>query len=156
MATRVRHGPRVSVKVTQDIIEAAVPRDSGHCMVADAVKATVPNARSVAVDLQTIRWSDPKLGRRFTYLTPRTAQVALINFDQGTRPEPFEFQLRNAQSTPLKSTKIKEHARMVRPVDAAAHSVPDRVGGRTPPIGPLAHGSASGRRRAFGIRALTL
>src|SRR5271170_4180133 len=98
--------PRVAIAVTRDIIEDAVVRDSSHCMIAQAVRSAVPNAKSISVDLQTIRWSDAELGLRYTYLTPRVAQVALIDFDQAKSPKEFAFQLRQGQVTRM-STKYK-------------------------------------------------
>ena len=50
--------PRVNVQVTPDIINVAARRDSGHCMIADALRLAVPEAQSVSVDLATIRWTD--------------------------------------------------------------------------------------------------
>jgi hypothetical protein len=41
-------------------------------------------------------FTDPKKNIRYTYLTPREAQIALINFDRGVMPNPFGFMLRSA------------------------------------------------------------
>lgn len=68
-------------------------------MIAEAVKAVRPDANHVSVDLQTIRFTDAKRGMRYTYLTPRIAQIALLKFDQGITPTEFEFQLRGGQVT---------------------------------------------------------
>lgn len=89
--------PRVPVDVTEYLIEDSTARDSGHCMIADAVKEAVPDATYISADIQTIRFT--RGGFRYTYLTPRKAQVALIQFDQGEKPEPFAFQLRTGQTT---------------------------------------------------------
>ena len=89
------------IKVTQEMIDRAIPADSSHCMIADAVQATLPKAEFVAVDLATIRWSDRKKGLRYTFLTPRGAQWALVQFDQGVKPEPFSFILRQGQTTSM-------------------------------------------------------
>src|SRR6266702_2903704 len=62
-------------------------------MIADSVKHCYPWARNVTVDIQTIRLSDPDRGVRFTYLTPRQAQLALLDFDAGEPVEPFNFVL---------------------------------------------------------------
>jgi hypothetical protein len=68
-------------------------------MLAEAVKEAYPDATRVAVDLQTIRFSDNR-GRRYTYLTPRLAQVALVKFDQGSQTiTPFSVKLRNGVAT---------------------------------------------------------
>lgn len=162
-----RRSPRVTIEVTEELIDQAVRGDSGHCMIAEAVKAAYPNARYVSVDLQTIRFSDPTTHERYTYLTPRAAQVALVDFDQGAHPQPMRFQLRGAQVTPsgsrqarsgkaaseaqrraaAKATAASKQVR-ARLTNEPAGDVPDKIGGRTPPTTPIA------RRRAFGLRAL--
>ena len=165
--------PRLAVDVTDEIIAAAVPRDSAHCMLAEAVRAAYPGAVRVSADLQTIRFTDPARGRRYVYLTPRVAQVALINFDQGNLPAAFKFRLRGAQVTMSGMTARREHraaaprkpeterqraqraaalgrARLatVTPSARASGEVPARIGGKRPPLSTFA------RRRAFGLRAL--
>jgi len=88
--------PRVYLNVTQDIIDKSTVKNSSHCVIAEAVKEAFSGARFVSVDLQTIRFTDPDPKRpyRYTYLTPRTAQVALVQFDQGHKIVPFNVQLR--------------------------------------------------------------
>lgn len=83
--------PNLLVKVTQHHIDTALPQDSEHCMIADAIKDAFPGARMVSVDTSTIRFTDPKKGLRYVYFTPPFAQSALIGWDEGVRPEPFEF-----------------------------------------------------------------
>jgi len=216
---RVPRSRRVDVAVTPEVIETAVEGDSGHCMIADAVKAALPDARNISVDLQTIRFSDPKKRMRYVYLTPRMAQLALVDFDAGEKPEPFTFRLdrahivamkdpkapkdpRKAGSTPAKTralakarasraqerqipqtpaerrNEIKRNERAAAQAGALQEGgsrvvthgmeghVPVRVGGTTPPIGPLASGATGrsrshkkgqtpvSRRRQFGLRAL--
>jgi hypothetical protein len=90
--------PTLKVSVTSEIIEAAKKRDSSHCAVAAALKKAYPRAVAIAVDLQTVRFSDPGKRVRYFYLTPRSAQVALVNFDQGVTPQPFEYTLRSAHT----------------------------------------------------------
>jgi hypothetical protein len=149
-------------------------------MIAEAVKAAYPDARSVSVDLATIRFSDPTQGLRYTYLTPRIAQVELVMFDRGTKPEPFQFQLRNGMVTmagtrrPPKKPSTKEareilgrnfeKAAKVSPTRRAAvvrgendKVTPDRIGGSTPPLQKGARDDVPfSRRRAFGLRGLEL
>lgn len=162
--------PRVTLEVTDEMIDDAIPRDSSYCVFAEAVKAAFPTARKVAVDIQTIRFTDPKRGLRYTYLTPRPVQIAIINFDQGIRPNAFEISLRNGQVTasgrnenvnqmgkrPLSAAQKKSIAKAraaKQKLDKATlvarqkGHVPDKVGGKPPPMAP-------GRRRAFGVRAL--
>jgi hypothetical protein len=102
--------PRVAIAVTSRHIETNITRDSSHCMIAEAIRSTVKNATSVSVDLQTIRWSDPEKRLRYTYLTPRIAQINLIKFDQGIKPEEFAFHLRGGQVTRM-SSRASGHTR---------------------------------------------
>ena len=163
--------PKISVNVTEEIIKESTLRDSSHCMIAEAVRAAYPDAQRVSVDLQTIRLSDPKKGLRYTYLTPRTGQVALIRFDQGELPEPFTMQLRGGQVTTANPKKnlgtdaqkkrfaetqaqreqrraALDKARLVSTNGERDGTVIERVGGKTPPLSTFA------RRREFGLRGL--
>ncbi len=94
--SKSKKSPVVDVKVTQEIIDHAIARDSGHCVVADAIAATLPHVNHVSVDLQTIRFTDPKKHERYVYLTPRSAALAIIQTDQGEKPAPFNLRLRSA------------------------------------------------------------
>lgn len=167
---RLPKSPHLKVVITREIIESAKTRDSSHCMVAEAVKSAFPSASYVSVDLQTIRMSDPSKGLRYTYLTPRVAQIGLIKFDQGDNGiEPFEFLLRRGQvtrsgktkpgiglseqqllqrKTAAESAQKKRNGRTILTNRGDGNSVPDRIGGKPPPTTPFA------RRRAFGLRAL--
>lgn len=163
---RTIRGPVVSIVVTDDLIKTSEVRSSSHCMIAEAVRASVPNAQKITVDLQTVRWSDATKGLRYIYLTPRTAQVALINFDQGERPDAFEFRLRGAQVTRMgAANKAKSRARhkpatdikddhQVDPlkkksVNAIGKLNTHVTGGLPPPVSNFA------KRRQFGIKGLT-
>lgn len=92
--------PRVVVTVSAAEIEHSVRRNSSHCMIAEAVKRCQPGATGISVDLQTVRWTNPAKGLRYIYLTPRAAQVALIDYDQGQHPKPFSFVLSGGQTIP--------------------------------------------------------
>lgn len=95
-STRRPPSPRLTIAVDQELIDNAVRRDSRHCWIAEAIKAAVPEMTSITVDLQTIRFTDPKKRLRYSYLTPAPCNVALIDFDRGMRPEAFNFALRTA------------------------------------------------------------
>lgn len=163
---RTPRAPRIKLVITNEMIEDAIPRDSSHCLWAESVKVAVPDARHVSVDLQTIRFSNPVKGLRYTYLTPRIAQIALVQFDQGIRPEPQEVLLRNGQVTaagrrmptskPLSEAQLKQRqvaykksglAKAKLHSETSSGTVPAKVGGKTPPI-------AAGKRRAFGLRGM--
>jgi hypothetical protein len=157
----------VQFEVTQQIIDTAKPRDSGHCMIADAVKAAIPGAAHVSVDLATIRFSDRKIGKRYVYLTPASAQQALVAFDQGAEISPFRFRMRQAQVTDIVASAHKGRPNSLeRPVrapratignatrsaDVADKNMPVKIGGQLPPVAVLSN--ARGRIRQFGIRQL--
>lgn len=161
--------PTLTLEITNELIGDAVQRDSSHCLWAEAVKAAFPDARHVSVDLQTIRFSDPKKELRYTYLTPRVAQVALVQFDQGILPDPHSVQIRRGQVTRMSSRVASKKeltpAQKTQRAKASAASkvsrerlakstlrkdgtaVLERTGGKTPPL-------AAGKRRAFGLRGL--
>jgi len=46
----VRRSPRLTIEVSREIIQNATQRDSSHCMIADAVRAAVPNAEGVEAE----------------------------------------------------------------------------------------------------------
>lgn len=91
-----RRSPRVVLDITEDIIQSAVRANSSACVYADAIKAQVPNATRVSVDLATMAWTDPRAGVRYTYLTPDAARVSLFGFDRGVSPVPHELVLHRA------------------------------------------------------------
>jgi len=177
MSTRLPKAPQIHVKVTQDLITSAIPRDSHHCMIAEAIQRDYPALAKVSADLATIRGTDPKRGLRFTWMTPRVAQVFLVDFDRGRTVDPFEFKLRGAQVTSAYSRKKHAKHKPLTPKQREARmrsakkmneslrkarlrpsrgngSVPDRVGGKTPPMQLTKDGVPFSRRRAFGLRAL--
>ena len=184
---KLGHPPSMNIEVTLEVIAEGVRKNSSHCVVAEAVRAhlNVLEAKSngkskfsnVSVDLQTIRFSNLAKKERYTYLSPRSCQVCLVDFDQGKKPEPFTFRLRDGQTTrsgyslaemakkrarrakqnlneiekeklQVDELKTSNKATMRIPVDGNKHgTIPEKVGGRTPPI-------SIGNRRSFGLRAL--
>lgn len=154
-------GPQVRVQVTAEQINTSTRSHSSHCMIAEAIKSAVPTAGRVAVDISTCRFSDLKKGFRYTYLTPRVAQEALVDFDEGLAPKPFSFTLRGAhvsraghpkspnQGTKAQATKatrqgkVPTRAKLVGRHDRSI--TPRRVGGSPPPQLHI--------RREFGMRA---
>src|SRR5437762_92293 len=159
--------PAPQISVTEDHIRNGKQADSTHCMIAEAIRAAVPGAKRVAVDLQTIRFTDPKRPLRYVYLTPPSCQSALIQFDQAVLPEPFEFKLRGAhvlaageshlrkpltraeKSARTRDRRAARRMRKRRIVSRDRHLKKlEVVGGRAAPI------SRFHRIRKFGIRAL--
>jgi hypothetical protein len=159
--------PRVAVQVTREIIDSAEQRDSSHCMIAEAVKAAVPGAAKVSVDLQTIRFTDPQRRLRYVYLTPRQAQLALVAFDQGLHTDPFSMTLRGAQVLKVGDPKAPRPEGKTPPMPEGKRvelvqrqndhpGVPEVVGGYAPPVAALSNTRYGGKRRAFGLRGLHL
>lgn len=158
--------PRIDFAVTERHIAEAVPRDSGHCMIADALRDAIPNAEFISVDLATIRWTDVTAGYRYVYLTPGVAQAALIAFDQGERPEPFHVKqnaaqmhltagARRARTERNRTVKDatgawpRENAELMPPREGSrsAGSVMVKTGGE-----PLPGPGRAYKRREFGLR----
>jgi hypothetical protein len=120
-------------------------------MIAEAVKAVVLGAGTVQVDLQTIRFTDPKKPFRYAYLTPRIAQVFLIDFDEGrTDIEPFSFKLKRGMVTAVQRgnhSGKRGPEQLVLGDKSTKTGPPRRVGGKMPPRGRPA------ARREFGLKA---
>ena len=108
-----RRAPSVKIEVdaTADLIDRAIKRDSHNCFVAEAIKMAFPIATNVTVDLQAIRLTDPETRLRYLFFTPRVCQLALIAFDQGIMPEPFQFTL----TKPMRITRGRGPAKEETP-----------------------------------------
>jgi hypothetical protein len=147
-----RNRPRAYA--TEDLIANAMKKDSSHCVAAEAIKTAIPEARFVAVDIQTMRWSVPSMGKRYVQLTPWVVQDFIINWEEANRPnlQPFDFELRPTMTIPIHYSNPEEaKARRKRRLRAkrrlkrqSGRSVPHVESGRAPP--------KVGRRREFGLR----
>jgi hypothetical protein len=144
------------VPVTQEQIDLAVPKDSSHCMIADALKEKMPEARRVSVDLATIRYTLG--GIRYIHLTPSSCQVALLRFDHGEKVEPFTFSMQAPVQTHQSGHKSKRTDNKATTKRVNTSSIVQKRGGNAPPLAPLANRSSSGVRsgriRQFGIRGM--
>lgn len=107
--------PVVPVVVAQRHIDTAIPKDSNHCMIADAIREAHPTFRAISVDTATIRFTDPEKKLRYVYLTPSPAIDALIDFDEGRAPAPFSFELRRAAQITSVWVYEKKGTRRKRP-----------------------------------------
>jgi hypothetical protein len=160
--------PRHNVAVTPEIIERACRRNSRHCMIAEAVKAQIPGATTVCVDMMTVRFSIPEKGLRYTYPTPALAQDALARFDRGLIVEPITVRLKNGQATSMvwhekqddgkrmqrQLHKLGRKKLRVTPASGGTRIETEIVGGKPPPVQKPKHGSNSSIR-VFGIRNWT-
>jgi len=132
---------RINVQVSQEHINLATRADSSHCMIADALRAALPDAKKVSVDLQTIRFTDPKKGQRFTYLTPTIAQDYLVAFDQGLPLTPFNFSLHAPVQVGHAGSRQPGESRGFEGMKATkGTSIPVKVGGEPMPMAALYHG----------------
>jgi hypothetical protein len=94
-----RHQPQqqIAVSVSAEAVAAVTAgRIDGERLIAAAVRAARPDVRNVAVDLGTIRWTDPKSGRRVTFATPVVVRDALLALAGSATPAPFRFILGRA------------------------------------------------------------
>jgi hypothetical protein len=96
-APSVWESGRAEISVEQQHIDEALRANSSHCAIAMAIATAIPHAQRIAVDLQTIRWTDKKRGVRYVFLTPHVAQTeVIIPFDQGETCKPVTFKMRPA------------------------------------------------------------
>jgi hypothetical protein len=95
---RRRNPPKqTTVTITAEAIAAVrAGRIVGEGVIKEAIRAARPDVRNVAVDLGTVRWTDPKSGKRVTFRTPDSLRYALTAMTRGERPEPFRFILGRA------------------------------------------------------------
>lgn len=102
-----KHGsPVLELHIAEDDYQRAAQSKSGGCLIADAIKRQYPHLSNPSVDMATIRVSDRKAGKRYTYLTPPNAQHLLLSFDQGWRQLADEVKLERAvKITPLIRSK---------------------------------------------------
>lgn len=156
----IGHIPTLSIPVSAEMIENGIERQSNHCIIAEAVKAKHPTFKHVAVDLQTVRATDPAKGERYVWLTPRPVQTLIVQFDAGLRKrlKPFRFTLKGGQIIASGETVAerkarnakynrRKAARLRKGANRSARVIPEIVGGSEPPKAP-------GRRRAYGVRGL--
>jgi len=96
-----------TIQITRENIEQASRRDSRRCMIAEAMQQANPHWTKIMVDLQSIRWTNPRTKKRYVVLTPEDAAAALVKFDHGDSDiEPFTVTLKAIQTTP-----VEVHAR---------------------------------------------
>lgn len=161
---RVGRNGGIYLDITEEIIETATRRDSSHCVVADALRAARPDVQRISVDLQSIRFTDPKDGKRYIFWTPSTAQNIVLGFDQGIRPEPARIRLgRPVQVTVPsnhnpKTGEVRRSGKAELEESGSTNGFGRRVitknGGKPIAQGALSSAPRKGRRRTFGLRQL--
>ncbi len=134
--------PVIVIPVSSKTIENAVKADSHKCMIADAIKARIPTAQFITVDLQSIRFTDQKTRVRYKYFTPLTGQQALVNFDQGKNVKPFALTMKDGIQEHV-PTETKKRSKRKN------HSLPRKQRKPTRP-----YKSRAKKERKFGLRNL--
>lgn len=151
----------VYLDVTEQIIDNATQRDSAHCVIADAIRATIPEATRISVDLQTIRFTDTTNSRRYIWLTPPAAQMAILGFDQGIRPKAGRIRLGQpiqtvrAGHTHLHDPKVADVTVRTETTTRSPEAHITIEGGKPIGQGALSSSPRRGRKRVFGLRQLT-
>jgi hypothetical protein len=112
----------ISLQVEQHKIDNAQRKNSHCCMIADALKDALPEAKFISVDLQSIRFSIDKI--RYFYFTPTIAQHALLKFDQGIKLKPLEFTMRSGTIKKVEPRANKDRPkRNHKPKGTAKHHI---------------------------------
>jgi hypothetical protein len=155
--------PKSKIHVSDEIIAKACQGNKRYCMIAEAIRTQVKGATAISVDLMTIRYSNLEKGLRYIFHTPRTAQIALMNFDGGNPISPFSFRLRGGQIVTM--VKRGEHGKgetqrhnlgrrkISTRKEANGGVVTETVGGESPPkLSP--HPSHQSIRK-FGLGGFT-
>lgn len=140
----VAHYPPINVEITQHHIDVAIPEDSSHCMIADAIRSALPQARNISVDLQAIRFTDPDKAQRYIYFTPTIGQGALVAFDEGRPLVPFSFTLRSPIQVVAAGKRQRGESRVFEGMrTTTASKLGVQIGGRPLPSANLYHGPGS-------------
>ena len=157
MAVRSKYG-KPYINITEKEINEGLVADSRKCMIAEAVKACLPNVKNVSVDLATVRFTDKKTGSRYTYMTPRAAQQALVQFDNGQKPDPFRIRLQTlfqirpkptiARRSPTQGIASEGTILSEKYHGGIKEPAPVKIGGQPMPKAAL------GYIRRFGLRTL--
>jgi hypothetical protein len=115
----------VEIVVTEDHIAKAMHDVTHRCMVADAIRASVPGVSHVQVDMQTIRFTRNR--ERETYFTPWDVQNALIDFDGHDPIKPFIFRLVFRNRVIIQRSLVAETSKPVDNARNRAHRAKKRA-----------------------------
>jgi len=148
--------PRQKIEVKEKDIRESCRKNANRCMIASAIRKQFPEAQSVYVDMLSIRWSDPERGLRYTYMTPKPVQNALIRFDMGLEIKPFYFQVRSGQVSGMRIRNKRVQLGRPRKTEKEENGaiVITKFGGVPPPRGVPPHPSAQ-HIRHFGAGYFT-
>ena len=90
-----RHMGALTIEITKEAWEEASRSKSGGCLIAEAIEAQYKQLVNVKVNVALIRATDTRSGLRYSWTTPRAAQMILLHFDQGwSHPGFYRIQTR--------------------------------------------------------------
>jgi hypothetical protein len=112
------------IKVTEKHVENGVRSNSGYCMIAEAIKEQVPEARRVQADMNWISFTYK--GYRMRCMTPNRPAAALANFDLGEAIAPFDFWLHS----PIITRRTESNVPIVRDAVGELPATHEVVNGR--------------------------
>ena len=116
---------RTTFEVTQADIDRGIKNHSSRCMVTQTIIRSIPEAKRVETDMQTIRWTQN--GERIVYITPYAVQDYLIAFDAGDEIKPFKFALDHDRRMTSPVMKRNAAAKKVGKVDSKVRNGKRRV-----------------------------
>jgi hypothetical protein len=90
-----KHQGALTIQLTPADWDSATRASSRSCLIADAIARQYPHLRRVRVDLASIRATDTRTDERLMWITPQSAALILLHFDQGwDQPQTLRFQTR--------------------------------------------------------------
>ena len=143
-----------AVEVTQEAVEDGVACLVGQCPIAQALKTAIPTAHHIEVDIQCMKWTDRRTGKRYTFLTPPEGQTFIAHFDVGDKDvRPFTLriprtpiQIRDSGAKGGKKAVVVSNGEGHEPTIVGGHPIPRRVRPASPKGSPLRQRSV----RTFG------
>jgi hypothetical protein len=109
LVRRRQSSRHTAVSISAEAITAVTAGSmGGERIIAAAIRGVRPDVRNIAVDLGTIRWTDPGTGGRVTFTTPVVVRNALLALAGGATPAPFRFTLGRALGTvpPIRPARL--------------------------------------------------
>lgn len=93
------------IRVTDEIIKNSKKESSRHCMVADAIRHAIPEAYSIDVTAETIRFNVAET--RYYFTTPSRVAANIALYDEDRHVPGFAFQLTKPYTAPVLRNRSK-------------------------------------------------
>jgi hypothetical protein len=135
------------IEVTAEVIKKAERNSHTQCMFAKAIKLAARDAKVpvyASVNAQRIQLRDRRHRQSQTFLTPKSMQQALLDFDRGIHIKPFAFTLpqpvkterwqpakKLSKRTTARRSAIKASKSPIRTTLKASTRLSSRVSGHT-------------------------